>query len=184
MVTLEIISNGNLKITLIEKDAFLEEFPSLYPSVGDLLEAARYLGNNWFDLTDLVGLTGSPIIGFDVSFEENTDKLLLDNAKVWWFPNYQVENPFETLVNEGEVIFTKSADMEKEILYYVVEKELDSSDSLTGNKNITVYKIENNKPIEFAYIEVLNEENTLNAIKSHIDDIMNLDSDYYTLTIL
>lgn len=183
MITLEITPNGNLEITLTEKDAFLEEFPDMLPSVGDLLEASRYLGNNWFDLTGLVGLTESPIIGFDVSFEEDTDKILLDNAKVWWFPNYQIVNPFEILVDEGSIIFTKCDDIMK-TLYYVVEKELDSSDSLTGNKNITVYKIEDNKPIEFAYIESLNEENTLNAIKTHIDDVMNLNSDDYKFSIL
>ena len=92
-----------LKIVLTNKQEFIDEFgfDNPNPSIGDLLEASKYLGNGYFDCTDLIGLTSSPIIGYDVSF--NDDNII--NGDFYYFPNYMLENPFETLLEKGNVIF-------------------------------------------------------------------------------
>ncbi len=62
--------------------------------------------------------------------------------------------------------------------YYVVEKQLDSTDeSINGLKTITVYKIENDTPIELGEIEVdlelVSEEEVEDFLSSnnHIDEL-------------
>lgn len=105
MIKLEELENGDLKIILINKEDFIEEFPNLYPEIFDLLDRSGYLGNNWWNLTDLVGLTSSPLIGYDISIDDKGNLEFPKGCKIWWFPNYMIENPFERLYNKGEVIF-------------------------------------------------------------------------------
>jgi hypothetical protein len=52
----------------------------------------------------MLGLTNSPIIGYNCSFDFDDGNNLLE-GDCYWFPNYQIENPFETLLNKGSVIF-------------------------------------------------------------------------------
>lgn len=56
-------------------------------------------------------------------------------------------------------------------LYYTIEFEFDSTDeSKNGNKNVTLYTIENNEPKKFALLEMINEENTEGSIQIYLDD--------------
>lgn len=124
MIELNILPDGNLKITLLDKAEFLDyfdisineetkeiQFNNGYPSVRDVLEASGYIGNNWYDCTDLIGLTSSPIIGYDVEIDDNGKYIFTnEDTKLWWFPNYQIENEWKTLLNNGSVIFTQALD--------------------------------------------------------------------------
>jgi len=58
----------------------------------------------------------------------------------------------------------------KKILYFVVEKEVDDSDSLNGLKTITVYEIIDNTPKLFATIDCNNEDNSKDKISSYLND--------------
>lgn len=124
MIELNILPDGNLKITLLDKAEFLDyfdisineetkeiRFNNGYPSVGDVLEASRYLGNNWYDCTDLVGLTDSPIIGYDVEIADNGKYIITnEGTKLWWFPDYTIKYEWEVLLNEGSIIFIQALD--------------------------------------------------------------------------
>lgn len=71
----------------------------------DLFEDIR--GNSGIDwLTGEIGLTGAPIIGMEVERDDNGD--LEETGNVYWFPNYCIESPLETLLNTGRVVFTKA----------------------------------------------------------------------------
>jgi hypothetical protein len=105
MITIEISENKKeLKIVLTDRAEFIEKFgeENPNPDISTLLDDSRYLGNGYWDLTDRIGLTSSPIIGYDIETDEDLNYV---SGDVYWFPNYQVENPFETLLKEGFVIF-------------------------------------------------------------------------------
>ena len=59
----------------------------------------------------------------------------------------------------------------KKILYFTVEKELDSTgESLSGVKIISVYDIINNKPERFAEVETDISTNSEEAINEYLED--------------
>jgi hypothetical protein len=59
------------------------------------------------DPADIGALTSSPIICDDAwtTHDDGTFELYPE-AQVWWFPNYQVEDPVAILRETGEVVFT------------------------------------------------------------------------------
>jgi hypothetical protein len=107
--TLTQLENGNLEITLLpdgieeikdqqEKDKIDDDI------LFELIES--YFGNGYHNLTGQVGLTDSPIIGYDWDLQDDGSyKEYPSGSKTWWFPNYMVESPLETLLKEGKVIF-------------------------------------------------------------------------------
>ena len=53
--------------------------------------------------------------------------------------------------------------------YYVIEKQLDSTDeSINGLKTITIYKIDNNTPIDLGVIEVDLELNSEEEVEDFL----------------
>src|SRR5690606_28563066 len=46
-------------------------------------------------------LTNAPIFAEGFSFDDNGKPHLVSDAKVWWFPNYQVEDPWARLRDTG-----------------------------------------------------------------------------------
>jgi hypothetical protein len=61
----------------------------------------------------------------------------------------------------------------KKKLYYVVEKELiqvGEVEETSGHKNIQVYEIQNNVPVKFFDLEVLNEEDSLESMQEYLDE--------------
>lgn len=59
----------------------------------------------------------------------------------------------------------------KRKLYFVIEKEIASDgESLTGNKNISVYEIVNNEPKMFTLIDAVNEDNSKAKIQDYLND--------------
>jgi len=108
MIKLEISKDKKeLKIVLLNKEEFIEKYgnDNPYPEIWDLLEDSGYLGNGYFDLTDQVGLTSSPIIGYDIDID---DKGNFVEGDVYWYPDYQVINPFRILLEQGKVVFVNS----------------------------------------------------------------------------
>jgi hypothetical protein len=123
MIELNILPDGNLEIKLIDKEEFLNCFDitinnetnkiefKKYPSVGEVLDYSHYLGNNWFDCTGLVGLTDSPIIAYDIDFDDNGKAIFTsEGTKLWWYPVYMIKSEWEVLLNEGSVIFVQALD--------------------------------------------------------------------------
>src|SRR4051812_18821518 len=100
-----ILANGNLEVALTAEDDRDEV-------------RERMSGYNWTDIFEqefcngwgpvppeaIGALTDAPILTDDLSVEDDGTPVVL--GRVWWFPNYQVEDPAETLANEGRVVFT------------------------------------------------------------------------------
>lgn len=69
--------------------------------------------------------------------------------------------------------------MSKKIIYFTVEKELINSlddnsnvQETTGNKTVSAYSINNtlNKLEPIVSLDILNEENSIEAIQNYLDD--------------
>ena len=71
-------------------------------------------------------------------------------------------------------------------LYFTVEKETEignEEETITGNKNISVYEIVNNEPNLFATIDCGNEENSKDKINEYLND-NGYGDDEYALKLL
>ena len=78
-----------------------------YVAIADLIADYGMAENG--DLYDVLpewigALTSAPIVTDDMTIEDNGTVVVL--GQVWWFPDYAVIDPVETLVNKGKVIFT------------------------------------------------------------------------------
>jgi len=102
----DILPDGNLRITASkELRAELGTDTELYQETFE--DAVAVDGWRTLDPADIGALTDSPIICDDQwTVDDDGDFEVFPEAKVWWFPNYQVENPMDTLATTGEVIFT------------------------------------------------------------------------------
>ena len=54
-------------------------------------------------------LTDAPIIAEGFGFTDEGEPELSEGAKVWWFPDYQVRDPWALLRDTGRVDFTLAA---------------------------------------------------------------------------
>jgi hypothetical protein len=54
------------------------------------------------DLIDMGALTSSPVLM--ETMPDGSDNLA--ESRVWWFPNYQVENEFDTLKRTGRLVMS------------------------------------------------------------------------------
>ena len=70
----------------------------------DLFEHPLCNGWNRVKPEELAALTSSPIVTDD--FQRDNHGKLVKVGRVYWFPNYQIESPVETLRDAGEVEFT------------------------------------------------------------------------------
>lgn len=109
---LEILPNGNLKVTLTEDGK--NELPDLKEKYGendeaiiiDLLEYNLCNGYSIVAPEHIGALTASLMIA-DSFIDEETTQEELDRINVWWFPNYMVQSYLDGIDSEG-VIFTKA----------------------------------------------------------------------------
>ncbi len=101
----QILANGDLEISLEPFDD-KEEIAAFDIHWENIFDSLGLIGNGWgcFDPIEVGALTEAPMVTDDFSVLDNGDKVILGN--VWWFPNYCVENPVETLVEKGRVVFT------------------------------------------------------------------------------
>lgn len=116
MIVLKELESGNLEIK-IDPEADRIEMENLIDvplntAFGELLEESGYVGNNWHNVMpeEIGALTDSPIIAYGAIYaEENDQDLPIGYEKLWWFPQYEVEDPIETLLRNGVVIFTRAS---------------------------------------------------------------------------
>lgn len=103
-------TDGNLLIKIVDKEEFLELLEKGYTDerhpLWDMLEDARYIGNNWYVLMDLA-LTEIPCIAKG-SIYANDDSESPDDYEFYWgYPNYMIWDYLAILKEEGQVVFTK-----------------------------------------------------------------------------
>lgn len=103
-----ILPNGNLEITLDSTDDREEiaewrgvEWWEMFGAFGLGLQ-----GNGWTSVEpEWIGaLTDAPIVTDDFTLDDAGKYEV--NGRVWWFPNYMMEDPVETLLEKGAVVFT------------------------------------------------------------------------------
>lgn len=110
-VEITILPNRNLKISASPED--IEDACSTRnpDALTDLEILTCLLEPCWtngeyyvFDASQLGHMTEAPLIAEDASCDDDGEWTVY--GRVWWFPNYCVENCMETLREKGEVIFT------------------------------------------------------------------------------
>lgn len=119
----EITPNGNLLFTSEPDDAeMLAELKERHEGVDvafldDLLEKAGWSTNGHLQSIlpeDVGALTDSPIVTDDMSFVRDGEHVV--NGRVWWFPDYQVKNFADVLIEKGSVLFRLAPDIEAQPL--------------------------------------------------------------------
>jgi hypothetical protein len=104
--------NGNL--TFIADAESMEDLQTIKDRVGgndiafldQMLDSFGFIGNGrlWGISPEHVGaLTEAPMLSDDVEHDDAGDVHV--RGKVWWFPNYQVEDFAQTLLDRGRVTF-------------------------------------------------------------------------------
>lgn len=53
-------------------------------------------------------LTDAPMIGDNIEWDDEHTYVVNDDAKVWWFPNYMIQDPLSIMLKEKRVIFTSA----------------------------------------------------------------------------
>ncbi len=101
-ITLKKLPNGDLEITVDDPS----DLDSAH-DIGDVLDSGRYIGNGWdvvdAEATNCGDLTEAPMIAEDATLEDDDSWTFYGD--IWWFPNYQIEDPVETLRQTGRVVF-------------------------------------------------------------------------------
>ena len=124
ILNLEILKNGNLKISFAENKIWTNaeqraevndsiEKTNPVSGLADLMDTSRYIGNDWhvFSADQLGHLSEAPMIckgciGF-ISEIEPEDWYQLEFEHSWYFPLYQISDWREILLRDGECIFIK-----------------------------------------------------------------------------
>lgn len=104
-----VIENGNLVFTMDEEDRATwkaELAEQEYLDIEDVFYDSGLGGNCDLDTVQphqIGALTDSPI--FAEAVEYDPGGVIGATGNVWWFPDYQVINPLETLLETGRVVF-------------------------------------------------------------------------------
>jgi hypothetical protein len=80
--------------------------------LSELMENARYTGNDWHCAYN-IGLTEAPAIGQGAVYPEEDkdfDGAPTDYENLWYFPGYMIKSYLEVLEKDGKVIFTGHRD--------------------------------------------------------------------------
>ena len=109
----EILPDGNLKITLTPEgkieltDLISNPHPDQWDfiTLQNIVEYQLCNGWAWLEPESVEALTESPILSQDVSYDDNGD--IETVGDIFWYPNYQVENLAEKLLENGYLIFSK-----------------------------------------------------------------------------
>ena len=88
----------------IEEQLF-DKGKNYYAAVAEVFEYPICNGLSWVEPEDVGALTNSVIFS-DASLQD--DGTYPDDAQFFWYPAYQIEDPVETLMNTGKVIFEKA----------------------------------------------------------------------------
>ena len=117
MLHLRVLITGDLQVSISEDDrgqlvtdldVAYDEGHNWYWVMNNLFSELDNAGLAWFgtlsDCPDIVALTGSPGI---YDWHVNGDD------RVWWYPNYVFDDPFDDLIENGETIFTLAQPMKE-----------------------------------------------------------------------
>jgi hypothetical protein len=111
-IDVNIMENGNLKITADKETReeicyMWEDGKSFWSILCELFEDYSCNGSYTpFDAGDanpFVGLTNAPCIAETMDYLDNGELELI--GRFWYFADYMITNPFETLRDTGEIIF-------------------------------------------------------------------------------
>lgn len=102
----QILENGDLKLLCDLSNPENIDYLSESHSITDIVQTHFIDKLEILQPVDIGALTSSEIIAHKVVRDNNSDVEYA--ANVWWFPNYQIEDPMETLRETGEVVFTKA----------------------------------------------------------------------------
>lgn len=115
----EITPNGNLRFTIEgeEREMWREKMaePDTYVSIVDIFSESGLPGNTDLEVVrpeEVGALTDSPIFAYGCERADDFD--LLSAEHLWWFPNYQIEDPGEILIRTGQVLFRADRVSEKD----------------------------------------------------------------------
>jgi len=92
MINLNITIGGNLCIELQkgakeELKELIEKATNTDAILTDLLEAGRYIGNDWH--IPQLTLTEAPAIAFGIDYQDEENEIV-DYDKLWYYPNYMI----------------------------------------------------------------------------------------------
>lgn len=113
-MNITVLTNGDLKLTAdnftrSEIAEAMRRDRCFWYIMADLFEP--YFTNGEYDPFDagdanpFVGLTSAPCIAESLDYHDDGEKEIV--GRFWYFPNYMLENPLETLKNTGRVIFAQ-----------------------------------------------------------------------------
>ncbi|MDR2805793.1 MAG: hypothetical protein LBB85_09190 [Dysgonamonadaceae bacterium] len=115
-IKLDIQDDGNLEISICDWDELeyilSREYNDERAYLCDLMESARYTGNDWHCPLD-IGLTEAPAIAQGAIYPEDeneNDGFPADYENLWYFSDYMMLSYLEILKEEGRVIFTGHPD--------------------------------------------------------------------------
>ena len=104
MMEFDILDDGNLKVTSSPEDRAGLDTPEDWEEA--FYEAVRYDGWDFVPPEAIGALTDAPIICDDAhTIDDEGTFVVYPEAQVWWFPNYMIEDPVNTLMTLGEVVF-------------------------------------------------------------------------------
>ena len=88
------------------REALQDSYSNPHDLFYELME--EHMANDLYEILfpeEIGALTSAPIIGYDVLRDDSGD--LIEVQEVYWFPDYQVIDPIEELLEKGEVFFEK-----------------------------------------------------------------------------
>lgn len=106
-----IMDDGNLKITADTEDRegiswhYAEGGDGFNGADSDIVGELRDAGFERVEPEWIAALTDAPIFSDEVEWPEDGDDMPMVRGRVWWYPSYQVLDPWEELGKDGEVIF-------------------------------------------------------------------------------
>ncbi len=109
-----VLPNGDLKFTLTGQamiEAHEERAAGNWSDLGDLVCAHDMTANGelYIILPEWVGaLTDAPIFSDELEYDGPETEAVSHVGRVWWFPDYQILDPMQILLDTGEVIFRRA----------------------------------------------------------------------------
>lgn len=111
MINLQRLDNGNLQMTLTDKDELMDmkgKVPEIH-MLPHILEQSHYLGNGW-DAPNGMGLTDDGhVIAYDAIYLDKEDEEAdapETYVEVWHYRDYMITNFTDELLENGSVEFT------------------------------------------------------------------------------
>lgn len=111
------LENKNLRISLIEEErSEVEEISQngkgIDAQFAEIIEYHLGEGWSWVQPEDVAALTSSPILSDSAVYGDHGE--LEDVDDVWWYPNYQVLNEVQELLDHGYIDFDIADKWEEE----------------------------------------------------------------------